>query len=98
MTSSPVVTVPSQALVMAMAVVPSDAERPCAQIELKPRLAVVRPWHPDVRLRRLDLLQIDRHAEVADLADPVVIQQDVASRQIPVDDLKAGIRLNNCAS
>lgn len=68
------IAVPSQTLMVSMAVVPSNAERSSTQIELKPRLAVMRSRHPDVRLRRLDLLQIDRHTKVADLTDPVVIQ------------------------
>lgn len=80
-------TVPSQALV-AVTVVPPDAERSRAQIELEARLTVVCPRNADMRLRRLDLLQVDRHPKVADLADAVVVQQDVSRRKVPVDDLK----------
>lgn len=39
-------------------------------------------------MARLVLLQVHRHAKVADLADAVVVQEDVSRRQVSVHDLE----------
>lgn len=75
-------------MIVAMAVMPTDAERSRTEVKLEPRLAVlVAAGHSDLGVRRFHLLQIDRHTKVADLADTVVVEQHVPRGQITMYDL-----------